>query len=152
MAGTNPQMLRSASRFEEKPAPALRLIDPVLEKAGCSHIAGIVTESMDGAHSQSERLVVLMQLAQHVGRGDEVGVVVRNSLQTCDVPDGSDCGSADLTDTLSDIVRNCEDLIGMVVKQEMVVAKVRATHVPMEVFGFQIEAEDICKEGIECSQ
>ena len=73
-------MLRPASRFEEKPAPTLRLIDPVLEKAGGSHIAGIVTESMDGSHSQSERLVVLMQLAQHVGWRDEVAVVVRDAL------------------------------------------------------------------------
>ena len=42
-----------------------------------------------------------------------------------------------------------EDLVGMLVEKEVIVAKVRARHVPMKVLGLEIEREHVGKESIE---
>src|ERR1035438_9874267 len=34
----------------------------------------------------------------------------------------------------------------------MIIAEVASAHVPMEVFGFQVEREDVCQQPTECSR
>src|SRR6266404_4364688 len=48
-------------------------------------------------------------------------------------------GAADLACPFRDIVRHSEDLLSLLIQQEMVIAKVIPTHVPVEVFGLEIE-------------
>jgi phosphate transport system protein len=51
--------------------------------------------------------------------------------------------------TLGDGVGDCKDLRGMFVEHEVIVAKMRTAHVPVEVLGLQIEGEGIGQQGIE---
>jgi hypothetical protein len=59
------------------------------------------------------------------------------------VPDRPQRGSADLARTLGDIVGHGEDLVGLLIQQKMIVAKMAARHVPMEILGFDVEGEDV---------
>ena len=93
--------------------------------------------------------VVVAHLGEHIHRRDEISVVVEDALQTSYVPDGAQRHAADLANTLGDRVGGGEDLIGMLVKQEMVVAKVRSRHVPVKILRFQVQREHIRKKHIE---
>src|SRR5664279_1654129 len=57
------------------------------------------------------------------------------------MPNRAQCCAANLADTLGDWIRHRIKLLAMIVEQQMVVAKVRAAHVPMEVLGFEIDAK-----------
>ena len=58
-----------------------------------------------------------------------------------------DRGSTELARTLGDAIRHGKDLFRLFIEQEVVVAEVRPTHVPVEVFGLQIKDEDVCQQG-----
>ena len=58
--------------------------------------------------------------------------------------------AADLADTLGDRVGDAEDLVGLLVEDQMVVAEMRAADVPVEVLGLEIEGEDVGKQQVEC--
>src|SRR5690348_13470068 len=62
------------------------------------------------------------------------------------VADGVQCRATNLESTFSDIVGHREDLFGVFIEQEVVIAKMAASHVPVEVLGFQIEREHIGKQ------
>jgi hypothetical protein len=49
-----------------------------------------------------------------------------------------------------DIVCHGEYLISVIVEQEVIIAEVRAAHVPMKILSLEVKAEDIRKENIEC--
>src|SRR6184192_1114372 len=51
--------------------------------------------------------------------------------------------SPKLSDPLSDWICHGEKLVGLVVEKQMVIAKVRAAHVPVEIFRLHIEREHI---------
>jgi hypothetical protein len=42
-----------------------------------------------------------------------------------------------------------EDLVGLLVQHQMIVAKVRARHVPVEVLGLQVERQHVRQEDVE---
>src|SRR5436189_6180292 len=52
-------------------------------------------------------------------------------------------GAADLAGPFGDIVRHSEDLLSLLVQQEMVIAKVIPSHVPVEVLGLEIKCKYI---------
>src|ERR1700754_3055098 len=70
------RLLVGTCGFEEEPAAALGLIDPVFEKAGGGDVFSIVAEGVYGAHAEGQGLLVFVQLAEHVLGGDVVGIVV----------------------------------------------------------------------------
>jgi hypothetical protein len=53
-------------------------------------------------------------------------------------------------DALGNVIRGGEDLLALFVKQKVIVAKVRAGHVPMEVLGLQVEGEHVDQKHVEC--
>jgi hypothetical protein len=140
-----------SSGLEEKPAAPLRLIDEVLKKACGRHIAGIISERMESAHMQNKCLLVFVQFAQHVVWRDEVRVIVGNSLKTRDMSDGADRGAAKLPGPFSEVISHGKELIAMVVQQQVVVAKMRAAHVPVKVLSLEVEGKDIRNECVEAS-
>ncbi len=81
--------------------------------------------------------------------GDVVSVVVGDALETGDVADRPDGGATDLTCSLGDVVGHGEELVAVIVEEEMIVAEVRAAHVPVEVLGLDVEREGIGQEGVE---
>jgi hypothetical protein len=64
-------------------------------------------------------------------------------LQAGNVPDGSNRSPADLARALGDVVGHRKSLIGVLIEQEMVVAKVRSAGVPMKVLGLYIQGKYI---------
>ena len=104
---------------------------------------------MSLAHGGDQRLVVGAQLGQHVERIDIVGVVVGDALQPGDVADRMQRGAADLAHPLGDIVGDGEDLVGLLVEHQMIVAEMRSADVPVEVLGLQIKREHIGEQRVE---
>ena len=97
----------------------------------------------------SMRPVVFAQFGQHVERIDILGVVIAEALQARHVTDGSNRDAADLAHALGDVIGHRKDLVGVLIEQEMVVAKVRSAHVPMKVLGLHIKREHIGQQRIE---
>src|SRR5437762_12090538 len=62
--------------------------------------------------------------------------------------DRFDRKSANLSNSLRDWVGHGEKLIAVFVEKQVIVAKVRAAHVPMEILGFQVEREHVRENGV----
>ena len=90
-----------------------------------------------------------LQLSQHVERIDIVGVVVGDALQPGDIADRMDRGAAHLAHALGDVVGDGEDLVGLLVEQQMVVAEMRPADMPVEILGLEIEREHVGEQRIE---
>src|SRR5260370_28030111 len=60
-----------------------------------------------------------------------------------DIADGPDRGAADFARRLGDIVGHREDLSAMLIEQEVVIAKVLAAHVPVEVLGLNVKCKHV---------
>jgi hypothetical protein len=103
------------------------------------------------AHTQEQCLIVLPKFAQHIGGSHELRIVVGDSLQTSYVSDGSDRRSTDLADPFGYVVGDGEYLASVIVKKQVVVAKMSSAHMPMEVLGLEVKGEYVRKQGIECS-
>ena len=59
--------------------------------------------------------------------------------------------TADLANTLGDCVGGGENLVGLLVKHQMVVAEMRARNMPMEILRLQVEVKHIRKQNVECA-
>src|SRR5439155_27084038 len=59
--------------------------------------------------------------------------------------------SSDLSNSLRDWIGHREKLVGVFVGEQMVIAKVRTTHVPVEIFGFHVEREHLSQNGVHRS-
>src|SRR3569833_1507998 len=84
----SPKML-FASCFKEEPTPALSLVNPGLKNAGSGDVGGFVAESVYRPHAQNQALLVFVKLTQHVFRCHVVRIIVRNALQTSNMPNGT---------------------------------------------------------------
>src|ERR1700735_2621781 len=116
---------RSGTRdLGQEPGSAFSLVDPVLDQAGGGDVVVLIAELMSGTKFSYELLVVVEELGQHIYRRDEFRVVVLQALMLCDVPDRVDCGPAYFASALGDIVGHGEDLRGLFVKQQVVIAEV----------------------------
>ena len=143
--------LVKARGFEKKPRTPLTLINPGLEQAGGGDISLCVAQVMDRPHAEHKRLVVFAQLAQHIFSSNIFRVVIGDALQARDLANGSNGEPADLAGALGNVVCHCEDLVGLVIEKQMVIAKVGATHVPMKILGFQIKSEYIRQKLVQGS-
>jgi hypothetical protein len=92
--------------------------------------------------------IVGQQTLDHLLGRDVVVVVVLDSLQLGDVTNAADGGAADAAHTLGEDVDRRENLFSLIVKEQMVIAKVRAGHVPVEVLGLGVERVRISDDGI----
>jgi hypothetical protein len=101
------------------------------------------------AQARRQLLVVVAQFGEHIQRRDEVGVVVQHALQAADMADRAQRGAANLADPLGDVVGGRENLLGLLVEHEMVVAEVGARYMPMEILGLQVKRKHIGEQNIE---
>ena len=65
------------------------------------------------------------------------------------ITDGAESCAADLAGAFSDIVGHGENLVGVLVKQEMVIAEIPAAHVPVEILGLHVECKCVAKQVTE---
>jgi hypothetical protein len=103
------------------------------------------------AHDQDKPLFILVQFAQHIGGSNEISVVVSQALDAADLPDRTDCCSTDLANSFRYVVGHGKHQICVIIQEEMVIAKVRARHMPVEVLRLQIKHKYIGKESVESS-
>ena len=86
----------------------------------------LVAQAVGRAHAAASALVVLAQLAQHVQRLNVLGVVVGARAAAAQLADGAYRRAADLAHALGDGVGDRENLVGLLVEQQVIVAEVRA--------------------------
>jgi hypothetical protein len=77
--------IAAAARFVQKPDAALGLVDPDLDQARRRDVAFLLAEVVGLPHAGDQRLVVRVQLSQHVERVYIVRVVVGDALQPSDI-------------------------------------------------------------------
>src|SRR6266478_9605286 len=123
----------TADYLGQEPCPALGLIDPDLNQAGRSDVIVFLTDLMGGTEASCELLVVGSKFCQHVFRGDYFRVVVFQALKSGNVADGVDGGPTDLARSFRNVIRHGEDLLGLLVEQQVVIAEMAPAHVPVEI-------------------
>src|SRR3954452_22067034 len=135
--------LSSAAGLEKEPGAPLGVIDEIFKQARSGYIAVLVAQFMRFPHAAGESLVVVPALAQHVERIHVFGVIVEDALQSRYMPDGAERCAAHLPHALGQDIGRREDLVRLFVQQEVIVAKVRAAYVPVEVLRLQVEGERV---------
>src|SRR5262249_17317626 len=119
-----PSPIALAAGIIKKPDAPFCLIYVDLDLAGGGHVAVLFADVMSLAHRRDEALVVVPQLGQHI-LGIDIGrIVIGDALMARYVADRSQRGAAQLADAFGKHVGHCEDLIGLFVKQEVIVAEV----------------------------
>jgi hypothetical protein len=86
-------------------------------------------------------LVVFHQLAQHLARRYIALIVVVDRLQFPDLPDRAQRGAAQLANALGQLIGGRKNIVGLLVKQQMIIAEMPAADVPVKVLGLQSAAE-----------
>jgi hypothetical protein len=135
--------------LEQEPFAALGLVDGHFEQAGGRHILILVADLVRGPLSLRQMDIVLHQLFYHLRWGDEVFVIVFDRLQLADMADGADRCAAYAPDALSYDVDCGEDLVGVLVEEQMVVAEVRACQMPVEVLRFYIQSKQVRNQRVK---
>src|ERR1035438_10252679 len=133
------QYLSRPSDFEEEPDAPFRLVDPYFQKACRSDVFLFIAQVVSFAHRGEHCPVVFAQFGDHVERIDVLCVVIAETLEAANVSDGANGAPIQFAHALRDVVGHRKNLAAMLIKQEMVIPKVRSAHVPMKIFGLQIE-------------
>ena len=76
-------------------------------------------------------------------RRDELRIIVRGPLQAGDVPDRPQGSATELANPLRHRVGGGEDLVGLLVQQQVIVAEMRTGNVPVEVLRLDIKGEQV---------
>ena len=137
------------ARLVEEPRPLLGLVDPLLDQAGRRDVAALLADAVRLAKARREPAVVLAQFGEHVVRIDEVRVVVLDALQTRNLADRLDRRPADLADPLGHRVRHGQQFRRLPVEEFVVLAEVRAGHVPVKVLRLQVQRKDVGERRVD---
>ena len=111
-----------------------------------------VEQTVNGAESCCQDCIIFSQLGEHIERVHELSVIIFDTLNSCDMADRAQCRAARFADAFRDRIRHGVQLVRMFVEHEMVVPKMRAAHMPMEVLRFHIEGEDIGENRIHATR
>jgi len=129
----------------------LSLIDPVLEETGSGNIACVIAKAVYGEHSHDQSLIILPKLTQHIGRVNVIGVIIWDSLESCDVSDRPDRRSTDLPHPFGYVICDRKNLIRMLIEKQVIVAKMRSAHMPVKVLCLHIKGKHVREQRIETS-
>ena len=106
--------------LEQEPRAPFRLVDPGLEQARARDVSVFVAKCMRLAKPRRQLNVVLVQLREHLGRGNEVRIVVLDPLQARDMTDGAQRLPSELADSLGNDVGRRENLGCLIVEQQVI--------------------------------
>src|SRR5215472_882305 len=106
---------------------------------------------MGFAHKSEKPQIVVAQLGQHVIRRDVFGIIVYKALPATYVPDRMDGAASDFARALGDCIRHRENLVTLFIQHQMMVSEVYARHVPMKVFGLEVERKNVGQQYSEGS-
>src|SRR5262249_32754118 len=132
-----------ASGFIKEPNTSFSVVDECLEKTGRRNIVVFVAEIVGFAQCRDHALIVLAQLCQHVLRIDISCVIVAQTLMTPDIADGSQCSPAKLAHAFGEHIGRGEYLVCVLVEQQMIIAEMRPTDVPVKILGLHVKREGI---------
>src|SRR3989440_2583783 len=124
--------------LEEEPASFLSLVNPVLQQACGSHVSCLVAKRMNLAHVSRQYCVVFAEFSYHIERLNVFSIAVHDALKARNLPDRTNGCPADLPYALGNGVRHGEKLVALVIEHQVIVAEIRASHVPMKVLGLEI--------------
>ena len=66
-----------------------------------------------------------------------------------DIADRAQSRLSDFADALGDDVGRGEDLVGLLVEQQVVVAEMRAADVPVEILGLEVERKGVGQDAVD---
>jgi hypothetical protein len=72
---------------------------------------------MNGAQDLDKPLLIFVKFAEHIRGCHEVCVIIGQPLDSADLTDRADGGPAYLTNPFGNVIRHCEDLIGMIIEE-----------------------------------
>ena len=148
-AGEESPNLSGPADFEEEPDAPFRLVDPCFQKACGSHVVLFIAQVVSFAHRGEHCPVVFAQFGDHVERIDILRIVIAEALEAANVSDGANGAAAQFAHALGYVVGHRKNLAAMLIEQEMVIPKVRPTHVPMKILGLQVQSKYVGQQGIE---
>src|SRR5690606_28922966 len=97
-----------------------------------------VAETVQLAQPRDHLEIVLAELGEHRVRWHELAVIVEHALQLRDMADRADRSRAELAGALRHRIYGGEQLCGLLVEQQVIVAEVWPTRVPVEVLGLDV--------------
>src|ERR1700733_2800618 len=136
-----------AAGLEQEPGAALGLVDEGLQQSGGAGILVIVAKLVGFPHRGGHVLVVFHQLAQHLARRHIALIVVVDGLQFADLPDRAQRGAAQLANPFGQLIGGGENIVGLLVEQQMIVAEMPAADMPVKVLGLDIRREGVGQRG-----
>src|SRR5262245_39564086 len=129
--------------FEQKPRATLGFIDPDFDETCRRDVTMVVTHVVHFAETCDQRFVVVHQLGQHVQWLHVVSVVIEHPLSTRDLSNRMEREPADLANAFRDDVGHCEELFGVFIEKQMIIAEMMPTHMPVKILSFHIKREDV---------
>src|SRR6266436_240402 len=122
--------------LKEEPRATFSLVDPNFNQACCGNVTMFVTNVMSFAQTRGQRFVVVGQLSEHVQRLDIIVVIIEHALSSRNMTDRLERRATDLPDSFRDGIRHRKKLLSLFIQEQVIIAEMRATHVPMEIFRF----------------
>src|SRR5262245_15827610 len=130
----------------QEPAAALGLVDPVLDQAGSGYFIVFLAQLVCGTQVSRQLLVVGAKLSEHILGRHTFSVVVLQPLVLRNIADGPDRSPADFAPPLGDVVSHRKDLSALLIQEQVVVAEMWSTHVPVEVLGLDVQGKDVAQQ------
>jgi hypothetical protein len=133
----------------QEPSAVLSLVNPVFDQTGRSKVVVLFTRLVSGTQVSRQFQIVPAKLSQHVLGRDPFVVVVLEPLMLREIADGSDCSSADFWAPARRYRPSSPRVEYLLIEQQMVIAEMRATPVPVEFLRLDIESEDVGEQFVQ---
>src|ERR1700682_1861333 len=101
------------------------------------------------AHVLRQYRIIVPKFSYHVERLDIFGIVVRDTLKAGDLSDRANGGAAYLPGSFSNGIRHGEYLVTLVIQHQMILSEVRAGHMPVKVFGFEVQRKRVREKQLQ---
>src|SRR4029077_3489856 len=129
--------------FGQKPIATLSLINPAFNQTGRRHIIVSGAHFVGRTKETRQLSVIVPKFGNHLPGKETPVVGIFDPAMTGDVPDTSQRIPANLARTFSNVIRHDKDLFGVFIKQQMVIAEVPSSDVPVEPLGLHVKGKDI---------
>src|ERR1700733_7950102 len=101
------------------------------------------------AHVARQYRIVISKLSDHVERLNVLSIVVRDTLKPRYLPDRANGCAAEFSSSFSNGIRHGEYLVALVVEHQMIIAEMRARHMPVEILGFEVQRKRVRKKQLQ---
>src|SRR5437867_3186134 len=142
-------VLTALAHRVQEPDPLLSLIQHLLEEVARGRVAVLIAHRDRRPLTLGEVSIVRQEPADHLLRKHEVLVVVFERLQFGDVRDAPYRRATDPSHSLRQDIDRAEDRVGLLVEQQMIIAEVRAGHVPVKVLRLDVQGKRVRDQAVD---